>query len=133
MGKVENFLLENDKIRNAVIDEIEVLLCKNGVFYTKVDNEIHFLDRIYRFYLKSEVIVVSAVIVKKSEKILSEINLLANEDKLFKFMDEGNCVIEEAAGTRKPITNYAPTFNKKKNNNNHNKMINKILKRSNIR
>lgn len=133
MGKVENFLLENDKIRNAVIDEIEVLLCKNGVFYTKVDNEIHFLDRIYRFYLKSEVIVVSAVIVKKSEKILSEINLLANEDKLFKLMDEGNCVIEEAAGTRKPITNYAHTFNKKKNNNNHNKMINKILKRSNIR
>lgn len=45
--KIRNFIVEN---RALFIDVLEEELCKNGISYVKINNEIHFLDQIIRFY-----------------------------------------------------------------------------------
>lgn len=45
--KVRNFIIEN---RNLFMDILEKELCINGISYVRINNEIHFLDQIIRFY-----------------------------------------------------------------------------------
>lgn len=44
---IRNYIVENYQL---FIDSIEEELCKNGISYVRIDNEIHFLDRIIRFF-----------------------------------------------------------------------------------
>lgn len=56
--KIRNYLVENYQL---LMDFIEEELCKNGVSYVRIDNEIHFLDQIIRFFdfeVDKEIIVV---------------------------------------------------------------------------
>ena len=45
--RVRNFIIEN---RNLFMDTLEKELCIYGISYVRIDNEIHFLDQIIRFY-----------------------------------------------------------------------------------
>lgn len=45
--QVKNYIVENYRL---LLDCLEMELCKNGISYVRIDNEIHFLDRIIRFY-----------------------------------------------------------------------------------
>ena len=45
--KVRSFIIEN---RNLFMDILEKELCINGISYVRINNEIHFLDQIIRFY-----------------------------------------------------------------------------------
>lgn len=53
---VVNYLLESNESRKIVLDKIERKLCEDGISYVKVDNEIHFLDVMFRFITPSEII-----------------------------------------------------------------------------
>lgn len=44
--KVKNYIVENYQL---LMDSIEEELCKKGISYVRIDNEIHFLDQIIRF------------------------------------------------------------------------------------
>ena len=45
--KVKNYIVEN---RDLFINCLEQELCRNNILYVKIDNEIHFLDQLIRFY-----------------------------------------------------------------------------------
>lgn len=45
--KIRNYIVENYQI---LMDSLEEDLCKNGISYVRIDNEIHFLDQIIRFF-----------------------------------------------------------------------------------
>lgn len=45
--KIRNYIVENYQLLMASLEEE---LCKNGISYVRIDNEIHFLDYIIRFY-----------------------------------------------------------------------------------
>lgn len=45
--RVRNFIIEN---RNLFMDTLEKELCIYGISYVRINNEIHFLDQIIRFY-----------------------------------------------------------------------------------
>lgn len=45
--QVKNYIVDN---YHVLIDCLEEELCKNGIFYVRIDNEIHFQDKIVRFY-----------------------------------------------------------------------------------
>lgn len=43
---VKNYIVENYR---EFMNELEKELCQNGISYVRIDNEIHFLDKIIRF------------------------------------------------------------------------------------
>lgn len=45
--RVRNYIIDN---RELFIDYLEKELCQNDISYVRIDNEIHFLDQIIRFY-----------------------------------------------------------------------------------
>ena len=45
--KIKNYIVENYQL---LMDSLEVDLCKMGISYVRIDNEIHFLDQIIRFF-----------------------------------------------------------------------------------
>ena len=45
--KVKSYIVENYQL---LMDYLEEELCKNGISYVRIDNEIHFLDQIIRFF-----------------------------------------------------------------------------------
>ncbi len=45
--KIENYIVENYQL---LMDLLEKDLCKMGISYVRIDNEIHFLDKIIRFF-----------------------------------------------------------------------------------
>ena len=45
--EIKNYLVENYQL---IISYLEQELCKNNISYVRIDNEIHFLDQIIRFY-----------------------------------------------------------------------------------
>ena len=45
--QVKNYIVDNYQV---LINCLEEELCKNGIFYVRIDNEIHFQDKIIRFY-----------------------------------------------------------------------------------
>lgn len=45
--KVKNYIIENYQV---FMDQLEKELCQNNISYVRIDNEIHFLDKIIRFY-----------------------------------------------------------------------------------
>lgn len=45
--KIKNYIVENYQL---FMSYLEKELCKNSISYVKIDNEIHFLDQIIRFY-----------------------------------------------------------------------------------
>lgn len=45
--KIKNYLVENYQLLMGCLEEE---LCKNSISYVRIDNEIHFLDYIIRFY-----------------------------------------------------------------------------------
>ena len=44
---VKNYIVENYR---EFIGELEKELCQKGISYVRIDNEIHFLDKIFRFF-----------------------------------------------------------------------------------
>ena len=47
IGTVKNYLVSN---YNEFEEMLVRTLIANGISYVKIDNEFHFLDKIYRFY-----------------------------------------------------------------------------------
>ena len=45
--KIRNYIVENYQL---LMDCLEKELCKNGISYVRIDNEIHFQNQIIRFY-----------------------------------------------------------------------------------
>lgn len=45
--QIKNYIVENYQL---LMDCLEKELCQNGISYVRIDNEIHFLDKIIRFY-----------------------------------------------------------------------------------
>lgn len=72
--KIRNFFVEN---REIFMDCLENELCKNGISYIKIDNEIHFLDQIIRLYdfkIDREIIIRIGFSNLEKESFVSEIN-----------------------------------------------------------
>ena len=59
--KIKNFLVEQI---NSVMDEIEKILCLEGISYIRVDNEIHCPNVILRFYDIENRLVINEIIKK---------------------------------------------------------------------
>lgn len=68
--KIKNYIVENYQLFMGYLEED---LCKKGISYVRIDNEIHFLDQIIRFYdfeLDKKVIIESEIFkpnIKKEE------------------------------------------------------------------
>lgn len=45
--KIKNYIVENYQLFMGYLEEE---LCKNSISYVRIDNEIHFLNQIIRFY-----------------------------------------------------------------------------------
>lgn len=45
--KIKNYIVDNYQL---LMDCLEEELCRNGISYVRIDNEIHFQDQIIRFY-----------------------------------------------------------------------------------
>lgn len=45
--KIRNYIVENYQLLMSCLEEE---LCKNGISYVRIDNEIRFLDQIIRFF-----------------------------------------------------------------------------------
>lgn len=45
--KIKNYIVDNYQLLMSCLEEE---LCKNGISYVRIDNEIHFQDQIIRFY-----------------------------------------------------------------------------------
>lgn len=59
--KIRNYIVENYQF---IMECLEEELCKNNISYVRIDNEIHFLDQIIRFYdfeLDKKVIIQSQI------------------------------------------------------------------------
>ena len=84
-GRVRNILVSDlDTFKEFLIKS----LIRNGIKYVNIDNEFHFMDRIYRFYdvnLLSKLIDEGIVIFGKEEdmvRILSAESLMFARDKV---------------------------------------------------
>lgn len=84
-GRVRNILVSDlDTFKEFLIKS----LIRNGIEYVNIDNEFHFMDRIYRFYdvkLLSKLIDEGIVIFGKEEdmvRILSAESLMFARDKV---------------------------------------------------
>ena len=83
------------RVRNILVSELDTFkefliksLIRNGIEYVNIDNEFHFIDRIYRFYdvkLLSKLIDEGIVIFGKEDemvRILSAESLMFARDKV---------------------------------------------------
>ena len=93
--------------KEEVIDYLLRYLCQHNISYVRVEDEVHFLDKIYRFYNSKDNSLEDAL--EKIYKTLNELEVskrLSNiDDELIEFT-----TIEERVDNKYPI----PDYNKKK-------------------
>lgn len=110
--KIKNFLVEQI---DHIMDEVERILCLEGISYIKVDNEIHCPNLILRFYDMENRLVINEIIKK---------NLNNSRDK------EGNVFVVSSYKEPEEITRFFPKKeNKAKILKQQNQMYSKNYKR----
>lgn len=133
---VVNYLLESNELRELILDKIERKLCEDGISYVKVDNEIHFLDVMFRFITPSEMILFSPLDNLRTdvEEILVNVEELCssnyfNQDikEIFssKYTEYRPMLEEHSA----PNPIYIQPSNKKKQLKMQNKVLNKKFRK----
>ena len=133
---VVNYLLESNESRKIILDKIERKLCEDGISYVKVDNEIHFLDVMFRFIIPSEIILFSPLdnIRTDEQEILGNVKELCsgnyfNQDIKILPMENATCIeptLKEYV-IHNPI--YIQPSNKKKQLKMQNKVLNKKFRK----
>ena len=108
--------------KEKVIDYLLRYLCQHNISYVRVENEVHFLDKIYRFYDSKDNSLEDTL--EKIYKTLNELEVskrLSFDDNLIEFT-----TIEERVDNKYPI----PDYNKKKLIKMQNRRSNLKLKNS---
>lgn len=129
------------RVRNILVSDLETFkefliksLIRNGIEYVNIDNEFHFMDRIYRFYdvkLLSKLIDEGIVIFGKEEemvRILSAESLMfaresADIEKAFIDFEP----VDEKEVSFKEVNRSIPKYNKSMVKR-QNRMLNQRLK-----
>ena len=110
--KIKNYIVENYQLFMGYLEED---LCKKGISYVRIDNEIHFLDQIIRFYdfeLDKKVIIESQIFkpnIKKEELMvyvpernyIPEIKL----ERVSRFKDDIKCYQPRTKSVQKQESN----------------------------
>ena len=94
--------------KDKVIDYLLRYLCQHNISYVRVENEVHFLDKIYRFYDSKDNSLEATI--EKIYKTLNELEVskrLSIDDDLIGFT-----IAEGRADNKHPIPDY--NSNKKK-------------------
>lgn len=133
---VLNYLLESNELRKKILDKIERKLCEEGISYVKVDNEIHFLDVMFRFITPSEIILVSLLdnLRTDEEEILVNVEELCssnyfNQDIKILPMENATCIEPTLEEHVIPNPIYTQPSNKKKQLKMQNKVLNKKFRK----
>lgn len=77
--KVRYYIVENCY---EFIDALERELCQKGIFYVKIDTEIHFLDQIVRFldFDLDKNLIFQMLFSKTQLELTEEINIVTSKD-----------------------------------------------------
>lgn len=133
---VLNYLLESNELRKIILDKIERKLCEEGISYVKVDNEIHFLDVMFRFITPSEIILFSPLdnLRTDEEEILVNVEELCssnyfNQDIKILPMENATCIEPTLKEHVIPNHIYTQPSNKKKQLKMQNKVLNKKFRK----
>ena len=129
------------RVRNILVSDLETFkefliksLIRNGIEYVNIDNEFHFMDKIYRFYdikLLSKLIDEGIIIFGKEEdmvRILSAESLMFARDKADiekAFIDFEP--VDEKEVSFKEVNRSIPKYNKSMIKR-QNRMLNQRLK-----
>ena len=119
--QIKNYIVDNIDI---IMDRLEKELCQCGISYVRIENELHFDNKIIRFYdlaMHKNVIIsclFNNISIDYFPSILDNLDALNNE-KFF-------CPIEEMSYYKKE-TNYQQP--KKKNYKQESKRVNQLLKK----
>lgn len=126
--------MENKKrVVNIIVSDLDLFeeelvrdLIKNEISYVQIENEFHFLDKIFRVY---DSVTKEDMIKDLDKMIMSPIDLVFNrdhDDLVRIFSDEKDIFIDCSTDVILPKNNV-PTFNKKLVKRN-NKMINQKIR-----